>query len=261
MISRGGRWGGVRDDGDGYEKENHRPCHHSPLYYLPLILVAFAHIHVSSFHPIVSFSPPSPSHPRPTAPHNDQWMSRHGPIVYDHLWHGEIYDSRQEAALWPTASPIALFPAGTWGEAAVEMIPNVGEAYPQMMPAIRVIENYTAVKVVSPEPGRKDALLFDFGQNMAGFTTLTLDTKALSELWTKQQQQQQQQRRRQRRRSTPPTMTVIARLKHTEIVAAGGDAANNFYPGMEFNHASATCSMPDWYASDSDKELGFCGAD
>ena len=29
------------------------------------------------------------------------WKSRHGPIVYDHLWHGEIYDSRQEAELWP----------------------------------------------------------------------------------------------------------------------------------------------------------------
>jgi hypothetical protein len=32
------------------------------------------------------------------------------------------------------------------------------------------------------------------------------------------------------------------RLKHTEITADDGQAFNNYFPGMEFNH-SATCSM------------------
>ena len=27
------------------------------------------------------------------------WRSRHGPIVYDHMWHGEIYDARREVAI------------------------------------------------------------------------------------------------------------------------------------------------------------------
>ena len=44
----------------------------------------------------------------------DGWFARHGPIVYDHVWHGEIYDSRLETnPAWDDA-PLAAFPAGVW---------------------------------------------------------------------------------------------------------------------------------------------------
>lgn len=151
------------------------------------------------------------------------WKMRHGPIVYDHLWNGVIYDSRRASA--------------PWSEAAVEMSPKAGRASPQLMPAIRVIESYTPVKVLNPEPGQKDALLYDFGQNMAGFTTLTLDVTAL-----------RAQLREAQAADGAATMTMVAKLKHTEILDSGGDAYNNYFPGMEFGHASKTCSMPDWYA-------------
>jgi hypothetical protein len=59
------------------------------------------------------------------------WMARHGPIVYDHLWHGEIYDARQTAV---SASP--------WF-AAVAMQPKAGPLRPQMMEGIKVAESFT----------------------------------------------------------------------------------------------------------------------
>jgi alpha-L-rhamnosidase len=53
------------------------------------------------------------------------WYSRHGPIVYDHLWHGEIYDRRLELSPpWATA-PLADYPAGSWAKPARDMRPKV----------------------------------------------------------------------------------------------------------------------------------------
>jgi alpha-L-rhamnosidase len=65
------------------------------------------------------------------------WRSRHGPIVYDHLWHGEIYDARQELDGW-SAKPLASFPADSWGPARA-MQPRVGRLYPQLMQPIRKV--------------------------------------------------------------------------------------------------------------------------
>eukprot|EP00937_MAST-01D_sp_MAST-1D-sp2_P006075 g6075.t1 len=277
------------------------------------------------------------------------WACRHGPIVYDHLWHGEIYDQRQEAAAaiggW-VAAPLASYAPGTWAEPAVAMSPLAGDLFPQLMPPIRVVESFDAAEVLHqstrcnapalggtamegaslylacegdigviaaiefasygtpagtgdpscgafaevascaapntlavvqklcvnrsscvvpadsltygnadpcegtvkslavrargspqckpaapPAAARVNAsMLADFGHNMAGFTTLSLDAAAL-------------------RAAVPSNDTVVAiRLKHTEIRSADGEAFNNYYPGMEFNHASATCDMKDWYA-------------
>lgn len=49
----------------------------------------------------------------------DDWVLRSGPVVYDHLFHGEIYDARLELDRWCTGSA-SSFPAGTWA-AAVRM--------------------------------------------------------------------------------------------------------------------------------------------
>ena len=136
------------------------------------------------------------------------WQARHGPIVYDHLWHGEIYDARQAAAAW--------MPAKT-------MRPNVGRMYPQLMPPIRVTQSYAPVSINASING---AILVDFGQNMAGVPTLELPAAGVD---------------------GGDVKVVMLRLKHTEILDAKEDAFNNFFPGMEFNHASATCSMEDWY--------------
>lgn len=153
------------------------------------------------------------------------WKSRHGPIVYDHLWHGETYDSRQELEGW-SAKPLAGFPSGSWSPAKA-MSPTAGRLYPQLMPPIRKIKDYPAISSKKLGPSSQ---IYDFGQNQAGLSTLTLDLGEVAAA-----------------HDGAASVTVMLRLKHTEIVHADGSSYNNYYPGMEFNHASPTCSMEDWY--------------
>jgi len=271
------------------------------------------------------------------------WSYRHGPIVYDHLWHGEIYDTRQETPdhAWNEA-PLAAYRSGTWLAARL-MHPTVGPLFPQLMPPIRITQSYAPARVnlsttmcaapvlggtaveggavymscvggvgtiddvqfaaygtpsigpfldcsgmrtgqcnagntlavvrkmcvgksacvvdastdlfgndpcpnvlkslairargsndcVPAEPPAaahtNTTVLFDFGQNMAGFTTLTLDPPSGEAAWL-----------------MLAPVTVMLRLKHTEITNAQGMAYNNYFPGMEFDH-SPTCSMSDWF--------------
>ena len=107
-----------------------------------------------------------------------EWKSRHGAIVYDHLWQGEIYDSRQEAAGGPAgwideSKPMERYPAGH--TAAVAVHPVAGSMFPQLMPGIRVVESYEAQSTVD----HNDSVLFDFGLNMAGYTTLNLEPSTI----------------------------------------------------------------------------------
>ncbi len=74
----------------------------------------------------------------------DDWVGRQGPIIYDHTYHGEVYDSRQALADWASL-PVAAFPAGTWSDLE-EMNPrDVHVLTPQTIPPVRVVENYTAI--------------------------------------------------------------------------------------------------------------------
>ena len=157
----------------------------------------------------------------------DGWHSRHGPIVYDHLWHGEIYDARQELDGW-SAKPIASFPSGSWSPARL-MQPKAGRLYPQLMPPIRKVTTYPAVSQKKLGDG---SVIFDFGYNMAGLSTLRFDPARVAAA-----------------HDAEAPVTVMLRLKHTELVSRNGSSFNNYYPGMEsFNGVhSATCSMEDWY--------------
>lgn len=188
---------------------------------------------------------------------NPSWSSRHGPIVYDHLWHGEIYDARQElgsavgatagasagtaergathlgAHAWDAPVPMSEYPAGTWSTAAAAMAPKVGRMYPQLMPPIRIMTDF---QPVATSPEGQGTTLFDFGQNMAGIVTMTLTPKSSSSSHNPGF-----------RAGAGAGSTLYIRLQHTEIRNAAGGACNNYYPGMEFGHASKTCSMTDWY--------------
>ena len=138
----------------------------------------------------------------------NEWSYRHGPIVYDHMWHGEIYDARQETALW--ISP------------AIQMNPKIGILVPQNMPPIRITKTYTPVSIRTYSDGSK---VYDIGTNAAGFVTLELiETNECIH-----------------------GKTFKVTMEHSEIESTNGVPFNNYYPGMEFNH-SKTCSMKDWYA-------------
>eukprot|EP01043_Picozoa_sp_COSAG02_P048115 COSAG02_NODE_4691_length_5089_cov_3.712425_1_plen_1144_part_00 len=164
-----------------------------------------------------------------------EWKSRHGAIVYDHLWQGEIYDSRQEAAGGPAgwideSKPMERYPAGH--TAAVAVHPVAGSMFPQLMPGIRVVESYEAQSTVD----HNDSVLFDFGLNMAGYTTLNLEPSTIRTALLAMH-----------RGLRVGTTTLIVRVKHTETEDAAGIPYNNYYPGVGQKADSKTCNMSDWY--------------
>ena len=153
------------------------------------------------------------------------WVGRQGPIVYDHLWHGEIYDGRLSLEDWGSL-PLSTWPDGTWQPAV--SLPDIalGVLAPQVQPPIRQVQ---VIEAVSAEDLGNGTLRFDFGRNIAGFCTLSLgyDSAAVA---------------------AAGDAVVSVRMKHTEILGDDGAPFNNYFPGMEFDH-SPTCNMPDWYSN------------
>ena len=159
------------------------------------------------------------------------WQYRHGPVVYDHVWHGAIYDTRLEAAPSWSAAPLPSYPAGTWAGPARRMAPKVGKLYPQLMPPVRSTATFRAVSTAVRNAGQAtQALVLDFGRNMAGYATITVEAARIRAAL-----------------AGDASATIMIRLEHTEITAADGQPDNQYFPGMEFHHASKTCSMRDWY--------------
>lgn len=117
------------------------------------------------------------------------------------------------------------FPVGSW-EPAKAMAPLVGRLYPQLMQPIRKVDTFEPKSHTKVGTG----VVFDMGQNMAGLCTLTFNPANVAAA-----------------RDTAEPLAIMLRLRHTEITSRNGSTFNNYYPGMEFNHASATCSMEDWY--------------
>ena len=170
------------------------------------------------------------------------WKVRHGPIVYDHMWHGEIYDARLELPSWDVA-PLDSFPPRESGwMPARRMAPRVGILTEQRMPPIRVVATLDPVTTHTSGNGRA---WFDFGENLAGFTSLAFHPPPTP--------------------TTPPTatatttanalqavaQTIILRVVHAETTDARGVPNNVYFPGMEHGlpgGPSATCSMAEWYA-------------
>lgn len=153
--------------------------------------------------------------------------------VYDHMWHGEIFDSRLALPGWDDA-PLSSFPSSAQWRPAKRMTPNVGALTPQSMPPIRVVESLAPVATRHLGDSR---VVFDFGQNMAGFTSLTFRPPWSAALPSVP--------------STHERRVVMLKLVHAELADATGAANNFYYPGMEHGlpgGTSATCSMTDWYA-------------
>eukprot|EP01044_Picomonas_judraskeda_P007524 COSAG03_NODE_812_length_5759_cov_19.856007_3_plen_310_part_00 len=166
-----------------------------------------------------------------------EWKSRHGAIVYDHLWQGEIYDSRQEAAGEPRGwidenMPMEAYPAGY--TPAVAMRPVAGRMFPQLQPGIRVVASYEARSTAVINA----SVLFDFGVNMAGYTTLTLEPSTIQKALAVHHSHR------------VGATTLIVRVKHTETEDAAGIPYNNYYPGVGQKADSKTCNMSDWYEHD-----------
>eukprot|EP01047_Picozoa_sp_COSAG01_P071916 COSAG01_NODE_11295_length_1964_cov_19.114745_1_plen_517_part_00 len=81
------------------------------------------------------------------------WQVRHGPITYNHLWHGEIYDARREVPGWVSEPLDTLVAKRTLGgeapgwTSATTMTPMVGELSPMQMPPIRIDRSVKPVNI------------------------------------------------------------------------------------------------------------------
>ena len=156
--------------------------------------------------------PPSPSHREPYGPapvgllqlaveldggervrvvSDDAWTVSAGPVVYNDYCHGETYDARLEQPGWAEPG----FDDSGWAPARPAPAPS-GVLRAQPLPPIRVVRTLDPVSTTTPEPGsddeagaglggrdddrpgRQTATVYDFGQNLTGWTRLRVSGPA-----------------------------------------------------------------------------------
>ena len=97
---------------------------------------------------------------------DDSWKASSGPIMFDGLRNGEIYDAREEKSGWDKAGYDDRF----WHSTLVTRSPG-GIYASQKMPPIRVIETIKPAGVSEVKPG---VFVFDMGQMFSGWAKLTV---------------------------------------------------------------------------------------
>ncbi|WP_200269239.1 glycoside hydrolase family 78 protein [Luteolibacter pohnpeiensis] len=98
------------------------------------------------------------------------WKTSTGPIVFDSIYGGEIYDARLEKSGWSTAG----YDDSKWDEVKIVKAPT-DNMVAQAMPPIRATATIKPVKITEPKPG---VFIFDMGQNFAGHVNLTVSGPA-----------------------------------------------------------------------------------
>ena len=101
------------------------------------------------------------------------WKVSTGPILFDGLRNGETYDARLEIPGWDTCG----FDDSAW-QAAVQVSPPGGEIELQTMPPCKVMQTLPAKSRWQSD----DAIVFDLGQNIAGWSRITVQGKAGTQL-------------------------------------------------------------------------------
>eukprot|EP01050_Picozoa_sp_SAG11_P009964 SAG11_NODE_975_length_6331_cov_4.407895_2_plen_1251_part_00 len=99
------------------------------------------------------------------------------PLMYSHLYHGEVYDATQETAGAPL---VELQP---WNTTMNPMGPLAPHAFPTIRPSEAAVDAVKAwVPPANASTGGPLSVVFDFGNNYAGSCELTVegDTSALS---------------------------------------------------------------------------------
>lgn len=96
------------------------------------------------------------------------WTCSPGPVVFNSIRQGEIYDATREQPGWSTPG----FYDKDWHPVRVVRGPE-GKMTAQTIPPIRIVDRIAPERIFkTPE----NTLVCDFGQNMAGFVELTLNT-------------------------------------------------------------------------------------
>jgi len=92
------------------------------------------------------------------------WKTSRGPTLDNDICRGEFYDARLEKPGWASAR----YDDSTWREVILPEPPS-GVLVSQIMPPVKVVETFKPVKILKPADG---VYVYDFGQNMSGWTRL-----------------------------------------------------------------------------------------
>ena len=98
------------------------------------------------------------------------WLYSTGPIVFDGLRNGEVYDAREEKNGWNEAD----YEPVDWHPVRITRPPG-GVLRAQLMPPCRVTETIRPVSVKEVRPG---VWVYDMGRNIAGWARLTVSGPA-----------------------------------------------------------------------------------
>ncbi|HEV8246488.1 MAG TPA: family 78 glycoside hydrolase catalytic domain, partial [Polyangiaceae bacterium] len=100
---------------------------------------------------------------------DESWRWQVGPVLNSDLIHGEEYDARREVQGWDLAS----FDDASWQPVSVEKFPEI-VLEPSMAPPVRALQEIAPIADPKPTPAgwERQAVTFDFGQNLTGVLRL-----------------------------------------------------------------------------------------
>ena len=101
---------------------------------------------------------------------DETWKTHAGPITFSSTYGGEDFDARGEINGWDHAG----FDDSNWDRVLVTDGPG-GTLRPELVPPIRVMHSYTPVRQTEPRSG---VLVYDLGQNFAGWPAITVSGSA-----------------------------------------------------------------------------------
>ncbi len=106
---------------------------------------------------------------------NDDWKTTEGPVLFNCIYDGEIYDANAELKNWNKFG----FDDSNWKKAQKVNSPG-GELISHTMPPIRVTQKFEPTKKYYPSP---NVTVYDMGQNFTGWVKVTLKGKKGTKLY------------------------------------------------------------------------------
>jgi alpha-L-rhamnosidase len=100
---------------------------------------------------------------------NDEWKTTHGPVLYNCIYDGELYDANAELENWNKIG----YDDSKWKKVQKVKSPG-GELISHTMPPIRVTQKIKPIKKYYPSP---KVTVYDMGQNFTGWVKVTLKGK------------------------------------------------------------------------------------
>lgn len=105
---------------------------------------------------------------------DESWKFTNGPILFDQIRNGEIYDARKKITGWCETG----YDDSSWRPVIVGKGPE-GTLSRQIMPPIRKVKTLHTISINEPKEG---VFLVDFGQNISGWARIQLNEEEGKEI-------------------------------------------------------------------------------